>query len=92
MDLTPTIVFLITLSVATIISVSVAWNLLRENQMLRGRLSREGRDDAKDPGPLTDRDLRRVLSSNFFPASKTLDRVQDAFERIQKERDELRKQ
>lgn len=91
MDLTPTTAFLITMFVVTIFSISIAWSL-QENQRLKKRLSREGRDDAKDPGPLTDRDLRRVLSSNFFPASKTLDRVQDAFERLQKERDELRKQ
>lgn len=45
-------------------------------------------EDEIDPGPLNDDALRRVLSSGHFRASKTLDRVQDAFDRLRRERDD----
>ncbi len=87
-----TIIFITTIAA---LGIQTTWALIlisRQRgriQLLEKRLSAEDRWDSFDPGPLTDNALKRVLSSNHFPPSKTLDRVQDAFERLRRERDEV---
>lgn len=71
-----------------VIAVAALLVALRYIQSLRAQLRArwERLDPEHDPGQLDDVGLREALRGGALPASKTLDRVQDAFERLLREK------